>query len=155
MARAALAKFQIGAPMGEMNTTPLIDVLLVLLVMFILAVPAAVNEVPFDLPAQSDQPLTTPIRAQNDLTIDARGQAAWNGQPIGDAALFAALRQTASIAPEPLVRFTPDGTAPYSASARVLRLIKMAGVTTFAFVGNEQYADFAKAALPPAAPAVR
>jgi len=148
MARTATAPANLGAPLGEMSTTPLIDVMLVLLVMFILAVPAAVNQVPIDLPAPStSQPL--PIAPQNDLTVDARGQFAWNGNPLSETALFAVLQQAATIKPEPLVRFHPAGDAPYGSSARVLRLIKAAKITAFAFVGNEQYAAFGKAVTSP------
>ena len=145
MAQAATASSKFDAPLGEMNTTPLIDVMLVLLVMFILAVPAAVHQLPFDLQAPTDAPITLPIKLQNDLTVDATGQPAWNGALLSEAELFKVLNQTTHIRPEPLVRFTPAGSAPYSASARILRLIKFSGVTSFAFVGNEQYATFDKA----------
>ena len=148
MARAATIPARYGEPLGEMNTTPLIDVMLVLLVMFILAVPVAVHQLPFDLPTPPPTPIQTPIRPQNDLTIDAQGQPAWNGKTLSEAALFSVLQQAASLNPEPLVRFTPVGGAPYGASARVLRLIKFAGITSFAFIGNEQYGAFEKAAAP-------
>ena len=148
MAQAATGSLKFDAPLGEMNTTPLVDVMLVLLVMFILAVPAAVDQLPFDLPTPNDHPVTLPINLQNDLTVDAKGRPAWNGAALGEAELFKVLNQTTHIKPEPLVRFTPAGAAPYSASARVLRLIKLSGVTSFAFVGNEQYAAFEKASGP-------
>ena len=148
MAQAATVSSKFEAPLGEMNTTPLIDVMLVLLVIFILAVPAAVHQLPFDLPTPNNRPVTLPINLQNDLTLDAKGQPAWNGAVLSEAELFKVLNQTTRIKPEPLVRFTPTGSAPYSASARVLRLIKLSGVTSFAFVGNEQYAAFDKASGP-------
>ena len=146
MAQTATLSSKFEAPLGEMNTTPLIDVMLVLLVMFILAVPVAVHQLPFDLPTSSNQPVKMPIGPQNDLTIDADGQPAWNGSILSEAELFAVLNRATLIKPEPLVRFTPASAAPYSASARVLRLIKLSGVTSFAFVGNEQYAAFGKTA---------
>lgn len=148
MAQAATRSSKFEAPLGEMDTTPLIDVMLVLLVMFILAVPAAVQQLPFDLPVPNGRPVTLPINLQNDLTIDAKGQSAWDGAALSEAELFKVLDHTTHIKPEPLVRFTPAGSAPYSASARVLRLIKLSGVTSFAFVGNERYAAFQKASGP-------
>ena len=137
-----------GEPLRELNTTPLIDVMLVLLVMFILSVPVAVHDLPFDLPTPTpiiDLPIVLP---ENTLTISPTGQLAWNGNALSEAALVGVLTETAKRVPEPLVRFTPDGGAPYGSSARVLRLVKYSGVTAFAFVGNEQYGSFSKAAPP-------
>ena len=151
MAQSATVSATFGLPLGEMNTTPLIDVMLVLLVMFILAVPAAVNQVPIDLPAPSPIDSHPELLKQNDLTVAANGQLAWNGAPLNEAALFAVLRQAANTTPESLVRFRPDGAAPYGSSARVLRFIKLAGITNFAFIGNEQYGAFGKAAALPVA----
>ena len=149
MGHALIAPAGRAEPFGEMNTTPLIDVMLVLLVMFILAVPTAVHQVPIDLPAPSPSTLPRPILAQNVLTIDARGQIAWNGAPMAEGELFAVLQQAARIKPEPLVRLAPAGGTPYGATARVLRLIKLAQITAFAFVDNEQYASFGKAPAQP------
>ena len=142
---ATVTSLGFGEPLSELNTTPLIDVLLVLLVMFILSIPVAVHDVPFDLSAPSpiiDRPQVLP---ENTLTIAPTGQLAWNGQPLSEAALSAVLSDTAALNPEPLVRFLPDGRAPYGASARILRLVKYSGVTAFAFVGNETYGSFGKA----------
>ena len=150
MIRAASTPATFGPPLGEMNTTPLIDVMLVLLVMFILAVPAAVNQVPIDLPVPSTIDTHPELLRQNDLTVAANGQLGWNGAPLGEAELFAVLQRAARTSPESLVRFRPAGAAPYGSSARILRLIKLVGITNFAFIGNEQYAAFGKAALLPA-----
>ena len=152
MTRTAVATAQFGQPFSEMNTTPLIDVLLVLLVMLILAVLPAINQVPVDLPQTSPLDHPVPIRPQNDLTVGVGGELAWNGVPLSEAALFTVLQQVTIQNPEPLVRLTPAANAPYDAPARVLRLIKLAGVTDFAFVGNERYASFGKA---PGAPTSR
>ncbi len=143
---ATAKPLRIGEPLSDLNTTPLIDVLLVLLVMLILSVPVAVHDVPFDLPAPSPIIEHPKVLPENTLTIAPSGQLAWNGTPLNEAELTAVLADTAAQRPEPLVRFTPDGRAPYGASARILRLVKYSGVTAFAFVGNEAYGDFGKAA---------
>ena len=145
---AIAAPIHSGEPLRELNTTPLIDVMLVLLVMFILSVPVAVHDMPFDLPTPG--PVVDPLEilADNTLTIDPVGRLAWNGASLSESALVAVLTESAKRVPEPLVRFSPDGAAPYGSSARVLRLVKYSGVTAFAFVGNEQYGNFSKAAPP-------
>jgi biopolymer transport protein ExbD len=68
------------APMGEMNVTPFIDVLLVLLIMLILAIPAPVQVTPVDLPS-TDVP-TLPVLDENTITIDAADRLSWNGTPV-------------------------------------------------------------------------
>ena len=145
---AIAAQIRSGEPLAELNTTPLIDVMLVLLVMFILSVPVAVHDLPFDLPAPASTFPHLIIRPENNLTIGSTGQLAWNGSALSEAALVAVLTESAKRVPEPLIRFTPDGSAPYGSSARVLRLVKYSGVSAFAFVGNEQYGNFGKAAPP-------
>ena len=144
---AITAPIRRGEPLSDLNTTPLIDVMLVLLVMFILSVPVAVHDLPFDLPAPTPSIDLPKVLPENTLTIDPAGQLAWNGNALSEAALVGVLTETARHVPEPLVRFTPDGSAPYGSSARVLRLVKYSGVTAFAFVGNEQYGNFGKAPL--------
>lgn len=128
-------------PLAELNTTPLIDVLLVLLIMFIMLVPVASHVIPIDLP--TDGP-PVPIRAQNDLAVTPDGTITWNGRATSEASLAATLTAAAMLKPEPVVRFQPAAQAPYGASARVLRVVKQSGLAGFAFVGNERYADFAR-----------
>lgn len=144
MGRAIFAH-QFDRPLGEMNTTPLIDVLLVLLVMLILAVPAAVNQVPVDLPARAanpDQPRVE--RDRNAIRISAASVITWNGNAVSQAELAALLGQTLRFKPEPELRFEPDPQAPYDTAARVLNQVKSSGVTAFGFVGNDRYANFGK-----------
>ena len=132
-------------PLGEMNTTPLIDVMLVLLVMFILAVPAAVNQISVDLPAPGpviDRPV---YRDRNRITIDASSRISWNDHLVTADQLAALLQETRGINPEPELRFEPEPTAPYDTTAKVLNTIKRSGVSAFGFVGNDRYATFAKA----------
>jgi len=133
-----------GEPLGEMNTTPLIDVMLVLLIMFIMAVPLASHAIEFDLP-QGVTPPPLPVRETNRLTIAPNGALAWNGQHLSETELLTTLRAAERVIPEPLVLFEPDGRAPYGDAARVLRIVKGSGLSAFGFVGNDRFSEFGKA----------
>jgi len=115
-------------PMGEMNTTPLIDVLLVLIIMIIITIPMATHSL--------EVPLAT---GKGKFAED---QLLWNGQPLSQQELINQLVTATSQAEEPLLRFEPDALASYDRSAKTIALIKDAGVTKFAFVGNHKYRDF-------------
>lgn len=136
------------APMGDMNTTPLIDVMLVLLIMFIMAVPLATHSLHISLGGKSSPP-TTPILSVNHVTLSAEGAIEWNGTGLSDSDLEGVLSQARKVVPEPLVLFEPDGGAAYGRSAQVLGVIKQSGLTGFGFVGNERYASFPKPAPKP------
>ena len=132
-------------PLSDLNTTPLIDVLLVLLVMFILSIPAALHETPFDLPQDSIDPPQVPVLAQNLVSISPAETISWNGQTVSEGQLILLLQAAALRDPEPLIRFEPEAGAPYGASLRVLGLIRASDPAAFAFSGNEKYLDFGKA----------
>ena len=135
-----------GAPMMEMNMTPLIDVLLVLLIMFIITIPVATHSVDIDLPAPSDVPQDITVEPEkNKLILSAQNEILWNGNVIDMGQLRTLLEQTKSINPEPKLQFEPEARASYDLSAKVLQIIKASGVTKFGFVGNEQYRTFGKA----------
>jgi biopolymer transport protein ExbD len=127
-------------PLGELNMTPLIDVLLVILVMLILSVPLATHNLQYDLPGEGRQ--IEPNALRNRITIDADDRVRWNGTPVAEAELLAVLRRAAAMEPEPQVEFAPEAAASYRASARVLQLVKASGVTNFGFVDNEKYRVF-------------
>ncbi|MFM5886502.1 MAG: ExbD/TolR family protein [Novosphingobium sp.] len=135
-----------STPLAEINTTPLIDVLLVLLIMMIMSVPIAANVVPVDLPRPGPGTPVAPIRPENLLTVTPQGAMLWNGSTIDEPRLAATLHALTALRPEPLVKLQPDAGAPYGVSARVIRMVKYSGLTSFAFVGNERYAEFGKAA---------
>lgn len=136
-----------GSPMMEMNTTPLIDVMLVLLIMFIITVPVATHSVDIDLPVPNNEPpppnLIKPTVNKVVLTRD--GQILWNGVPQTGPQLVTDLKATLALTPEPELQFQPEPDASYSISAQVLNIIKASKVTKFGFVGNEQYSEFNKA----------
>lgn len=127
-------------PMGEMNTTPLIDVMLVLLVMFIITIPIQTHAVKVDLPVPDNTPTTDNIDPiKNKLTIDIQGQLAWNGEPVDQTALAAKLEATKAIQPMPELQFQPDPNARYVIVDETLATIKRSAVGKLGFVGNEQY----------------
>jgi biopolymer transport protein ExbD len=128
-----------GEPMMEMNTTPLIDVMLVLLIMFIITIPIQTHAVKVDLPQNSPQNATPVEPDKNKLYIDAQGQIFWNSVPIDDVTLRQYLDASLQRDPEPELHFQPDPQARYDVVDRVLAIVKRANVTKLGFVGNEQY----------------
>ncbi|WP_199503849.1 ExbD/TolR family protein [Qipengyuania sp. YIM B01966] len=135
-----------GSPMMEMNTTPLIDVMLVLLIMFIITIPVATHAVNIDLPAPNNNPDTPDVEPdKNKIVLTQADQILWNGTPISDGELVNNLNISKNMAVEPELQFEPEAQASYDLSARVLNIIKGSGVTRFGFVGNEQYRTFGTA----------
>jgi len=136
-----------GEPMMEINTTPLIDVMLVLLIMFIITIPVATHAVNIDLPAPQDTPnIPPPDLIKNKIVITKDNKVQWNGDTINNGQLVSLLKESLTYATEPELQFEPEPAAGYELSARVLNIIKQSGVTKFGFVGNERYAVFGKAA---------
>ncbi len=129
-----------GAPMMEMNMTPLIDVLLVLLIMFIITIPIQTHAVKVDLPVNSKNQPQNPVDPQkNKITIDAAGVVAWNGSPVDEVTLRQYLDQSAGMTPEPELHFQPDPQSKYEVVDRTLAVIKRSAITKLGFIGNEQY----------------
>jgi biopolymer transport protein ExbD len=134
-----------GAPMMEMNMTPLIDVLLVLLIMFIITIPVATHSVDIDLPQPNPNPPPVTIEPEkNKLILTQQDVILWNGTAIQKGDLVTILQQTQAMAIEPELQFEPEALASYQISAEVLDIIKRSGVTKFGFVGNERYRVFSK-----------
>jgi biopolymer transport protein ExbD len=132
-----------GMPMMEMNMTPLIDVLLVLLIMFIITIPIQTHAVKIDLPVNSDQNNPPPIDPiKNTVSVDPYGTVTWNGTPIDMVTLRLYLERTRAMSPEPELHVQPDAQARYAVVDNVLAIIKRSGVTKMGFVGNEQYRAF-------------
>ncbi len=126
-------------PMMDMNTTPLIDVLLVLLIMFIITIPIQSHAVKVDLPQPNPQQEQQVDPVKNKITIDAQGVTAWNGTPVNEVTLTQYLNETVGMNPQPELHFQPDATARYEVVDGVMAIIKRANVTKMGFVGNEQY----------------
>lgn len=134
-----------GEPMMDMNMTPLIDVLLVLLIMFIITIPVATHSVDIDLPQGNPPPqdiVVDPVK--NKLILTQADQILWNGSAIDSGQLVTLLADTTRMAVEPELQFEPEPLASYDITAKVLQIIKQSGVTKFGFVGNERYRTFGK-----------
>ena len=131
--------FEPAAPFGEINTTPLIDVMLVLLIMVIITIPIQTHAVKVDLPTCANCP--TPKTSANTVTIDRTGQIAWNDTPITKQELRYLLNRTQQMRPTPELHLRPDASAQYGTVDEVLTTIKRADVRKFGFVGNEAYAN--------------
>ena len=132
-------RHQPARPMSDMNVTPFIDVLLVLIIMLIMVVPIMTHSLVFPLPNGSG---SKPILETNSVVIDARDRLYWNGEVLDRQELLNQLASAASDPREPVLRFEPDELASYDASAKTLALIKDAGIKNFAFAGNHKYRDF-------------
>ena len=132
-----------GSPMIEMNVTPLIDVMLVLLIMLIMTLPPVTNSVNIDLPTPTINPTNNIKTDKNKIFLTAAtNQILWNGMPITSNQLVANLQATLQLPVEPELQFQPEAEASYDVAAQVLNIIKGSGVTKFGFVGNEQYGVF-------------
>ena len=133
-----------GQPMMEMNTTPLIDVLLVLLILIIITIPMQNHSVDIDLPSPSNAPANNINPIKNKIVLSPTDEILWNGEAINQNQLVTNLQATKALPVEPELQFEPDAQAGYNVSAQVLNIIKASGVTKFGFVGNEKYRVFGK-----------
>jgi biopolymer transport protein ExbD len=132
-----------GEPMMDINTTPLIDVMLVLLIMFIITIPIQTHAVKLDLPQQQDQNTPPPVDpVKNKITVTPAGEIQWNGTPVDLVTLRQYLDLTKNMNPEPELHLEPDAQARYNVVDQVMAVTKKAQVTKFGFVGNEKYAAF-------------
>jgi biopolymer transport protein ExbD len=138
----------VGSESGEdevlldINTTPLIDVMLVLLVMLIVTIPIQTHAVKLDLPQNTNAPPPDVPPEVVNLEIDFDGTVIWNGTPVNSRAqLDAFLQSTAAKIPQPEVHLRPNRLAKYDVVARTLADAQRLGVTKIGFVGNEQYVE--------------
>ena len=122
--------------MTEINMTPLIDVMLVLLIVFILAVPAIHSAVPLTLPRSSSaapQQPAEPVR----LDIDAQGHTYWNGKAVEVEALKAQAQQAAALEPQPVVRLSGDRAVAYERVLQTLSTLQDSGLTKVNFIAQK------------------
>ena len=130
-------------PMMEINTTPLIDVMLVLLIMFIITIPIQTHAVKLDLPQNQENPTPPPVEPiKNKVVITAGGAILWNGTPVSLTQLRQYLDISQQMNPVPELHLQPEPNARYEVVDRVLAVTKQAHVDKMGFVGNEAYADF-------------
>ena len=129
-----------GEPMMDMNVTPLIDVMLVLLIMFIITIPIQTHAVKLDLPVnQQNQPPPPIDPVKNKVVVTADNKILWNGSPVTQPQLRQYLDVTQQMNPIPELHLQPDATARYEVVDQVLTVTKRAHVQKMGFVGNEYY----------------
>jgi biopolymer transport protein ExbD len=127
-----------GDMMMEMNTTPLIDVMLVLIVMLIITIPVQTHAVKLDMP----RPIVNPPPVQPeviDLIVDFDGTLLWNGQQIPNGeTLVSYFVEAAAKDPQPELHLRPNKLAKYDIVAKVLATAQRKGIRNIGIVGNEQ-----------------
>ena len=126
-------------PMSQLNITPLIDVLLVLLVMLMLSIPAALHKVEVNLPSGG---ITTEPAIIHMLQLNSAGETLLDGERLDDRALRSALGKLAEDPTGIQLHFETDGQARYERFDQVVALIKRAGIQKIGFVGNQQFASW-------------
>ena len=130
-----------SGPMCDINTTPLIDVLLVLLVTLIITLPIQTHAVKLDLPQnQNQQP--PPVQPEViDLEIDFDGTIVWNGTPATLQQLDGYFASESSKNPQPEIHLNPDGMAKYDVVAKVLASAQRNRMTKIGFVNTSEFAE--------------
>jgi biopolymer transport protein ExbD len=117
----------------EINTTPLVDVMLVLLIIFMVTIPVIHHSVQIDLPKASSAPQT--VKPESiDLSIDAAGQGYWNTVLMNDANLNVHMQQAAKQEPKPELHLHADQNTPYRRIAEVMSMAQSSGLEKMAFV---------------------
>ena len=121
----------------EINTTPLVDVMLVLLIIFIITIPVINHSVKLDLPRATSQPLEeTP--QQINLSIDAQGKTFWNNEAIDAAQLDARIADAAKQQPQPELHLRAERTTQYEKVAQVMAAAQRGGLDKIGFVTDPQ-----------------
>ncbi|WP_295679025.1 biopolymer transporter ExbD [uncultured Nevskia sp.] len=132
------ASFKTGDDEDELvaaiNTTPLVDVMLVLLIIFLITIPVVTRAVPVELPKEVNQPRVTKPENIN-LSVDKNGGVYWNEQRIGNnEELVDRLKQVAVLQPQPEVQIRGDGAAAYEHVGRVVVASQRAGILKLGFI---------------------
>ncbi len=132
------ASFKTGDDEDELvaaiNTTPLVDVMLVLLIIFLITIPVVTRAVPVELPKEVNQPRVTKPENIN-LSVDKDGVVYWNEQRIGNnEELVDRLKQVAVLQPQPEVQIRGDGGAAYEHVGRVVVASQRAGILKLGFI---------------------
>ena len=131
----------VGSPSGDedevvstINTTPLVDVMLVLLIIFLITVPVVTTSIPVQLPKERNEIRET--KPENiTISVDAQGRIYWNDLRIQDnAALIDRLKKIAVLVPQPEVQIRGDGSARYEGVGRVIYACQRAGIAKVGFI---------------------
>ena len=129
------------APVCDINTTPLIDVMLVLLVMLIVTIPVQLHSVNLHLPVGTPPPAEAPPHVVR-IDLDAQSAVHWNGTPLGNADELAShLAAAAAQVDPPEVHVRPDAQARYERFTEVMAAVHRAGLARVGVVGSEQFLE--------------
>ena len=143
MAMQTTSSNESAEPMMEMNMTPLIDVLLVLIIMFIITIPIQTHAVKLDLPQNDQSQIQPPIDPiKNKIVVTQAGAILWNGTPVDQGLLRSYLDTSQQMNPIPELHLQPEADARYGLVDEVLAVTKRAKVEKMGFVGNEAYMNF-------------
>src|SRR5690606_30550750 len=123
-----------GAPMSEINVTPLVDVMLVLLIIFMITAPLMTHRIRIDLPQANPNVQETNPPEPIDLAVRATGDLFWNDEPVTEAILQAQLRVAAQKNPQPELQIRADKTTEYQKIATVMADAKAAGMVKIGFI---------------------
>jgi biopolymer transport protein ExbD len=125
----------------EMNTTPLIDVMLVLLIMLIITIPIQTHAVKLNMPT-GNPPASNEVPVIVQIDISAAGAVSWNGNVmVTKAQLEDNIKSAAATNPQPEVHLRPDKAANYETVAMVMASSQRIGLTKIGLTGSEQFAD--------------
>jgi biopolymer transport protein ExbD len=127
-----------GQSYSDINMTPLIDVMLVLLIIFIITIPSQTHAVKIDNPVANPPPPTVQPEVI-DLTIDFDGTLLWNKTPVDRATMQGYIGQEASKDPQPEVHINVDKFAKYEIVAQTLADLQHRGLKKIGFVNNDYY----------------
>ena len=122
--------------MSEINVTPLVDVMLVLLIVFIVTAPLLTQAVKVDLP-KTEKTDPSPDQHTSTIAIDAQGKATLNDQPLALDGLETSLRALLQADPELIVQFQADKAVPYGTVAEAMAIAHKAGIQKLAFITRE------------------
>jgi biopolymer transport protein ExbD len=128
-----------GQSYSDINMTPLIDVMLVLLIIFIITIPSQTHAVKIDNPLPNNNPPPPVPPEVIDLTIDFDGTLLWNKVPVKRAELQDDISQEASKSPQPEVHITVDKFAKYEIVAQTLADLQHRGLKKIGFVNNDYF----------------
>ena len=123
-----------GAPMSEINVTPLVDVMLVLLIIFMITAPLMTHKIRIDLPQANPNTQETTPPEPIDLAVKESGDLFWNDEPITEAMLSAQLRVAAQKNPQPELQIRAEKTTQYQLIATVMANAKSAGMVKIGFI---------------------
>ncbi len=127
-----------GGPMAEINVTPLVDVMLVLLIIFMITAPLMTHKIRIDLPQANPNVQDTTPPDPIDLAVRENGDLFWNDEPINEAMLSAQLRVAAQKNPQPELQIRAEKTTQYQLIATVMANAKSSGMVKIGFITAQE-----------------